>query len=178
MCIWMCSAWLKLCRASSFASQTTQHGHAQELPSSCMSKCVVTNAAGAKSIQDLMGALKQPATRFRQVMGPQSQRTLPPPNVTGKQYNPNLPSPPSTPLPASCFSCLYELDSAELFAVLANMYVHMQHMYTCLFYVHLDSCLPACLYHDKSVKSQRWHQSEVSYELQSPSSHFCCEHLQ
>ena len=39
--------------------------------------------AGAKSIQDLMIALKQSAARFRQVMGPQSQRPLPPPTVTG-----------------------------------------------------------------------------------------------
>ena len=43
------------------------------------------NAAGAGSIQDLMGALKQSAARFRQVMGPQSQQRLPPPHVTGKQ---------------------------------------------------------------------------------------------
>lgn len=40
--------------------------------------------AGSKSIQDLMIALKRSAARFRQVMGPQSQRPLPPPNVTGK----------------------------------------------------------------------------------------------
>ncbi len=48
----------------------------------CASGCDVV--AGSKSIQDLMVALKRSAARFRQVMGPQAQRPLPPPNVTGK----------------------------------------------------------------------------------------------
>ena len=63
------------------------------------------NAAGAGSIQHLMGALKQSAARFRQVMGPHSQQRLPPPYVTGKQlpfaavsYPPLL----SDVLPAVC----------------------------------------------------------------------------
>lgn len=40
-------------------------------------------AAGSRSIQDLMAALKQSAQRFRQVMGPDSKRPAPPPTVTG-----------------------------------------------------------------------------------------------
>ncbi|KAL0054327.1 hypothetical protein WJX82_007206 [Trebouxia sp. C0006] len=59
-----------------------QTAHILTLP---MQASIDGSAPRSKSIQDLMIALKRSAARFRQVMGPQAQRPLLPPNVTAAE---------------------------------------------------------------------------------------------